>query len=72
MKIMKDKSKKIRSKGRMDADNRWWLAELLPTDCEKDWLNAAWEVAMQKWCDRLEEMNRKDKRRKMEDLHQQR
>ena len=23
------------SKGRMDAENRWWVAELLAADCEK-------------------------------------
>ena len=28
MKIMKDLIKKIRSKGRMDAENRWWVTEL--------------------------------------------
>ena len=27
MKIMKDMTKKIRSKSRMDAENRWWVAE---------------------------------------------
>ena len=32
MKIMKDMVKKIRSEGRMDAENRWWLAELLAAD----------------------------------------
>ena len=39
---------KIRSKERMDADNRWWVAELLAADCEKAWLNAGWEDTMQK------------------------
>ena len=28
--------RKIRSKGRMDAENRWWVAELLAADCEKN------------------------------------
>ena len=32
MKIMKDVTKKIRSKGRMDAKNRWWVTELLAAD----------------------------------------
>ena len=40
MKIMKDLTKKIRLKGRMDAGNRWCVAELLAADCEKAWLNA--------------------------------
>ena len=58
---------KIRSKERMDADNRWWVAELLAADCEKAWLNAGWEDTMQKTCyDWLEEMKKKDERKKME------
>ena len=32
MVIMKDLKKKIRSKGRMDAKSRWWVAELLAAD----------------------------------------
>ena len=28
MKVMKGMLMKIRSKGRMDAENRWWVAEL--------------------------------------------
>ena len=35
MAIMKDLIKKIRSKGSMDAQNRWWVAEMLAEDCEK-------------------------------------
>ena len=35
MVIMGDLIRKIRSKGRMDGKNRWWVAELLATDCEK-------------------------------------
>ena len=35
MKVMKDMTKKIRSKGRIDAENRWWVTELLAADCEK-------------------------------------
>ena len=40
MKIMKDVTKKIRSKGRMDAENRWWVTELLAADCEKAWIQS--------------------------------
>ena len=29
MKVMKDMTRKIGSKGRMDAENRWWIADLL-------------------------------------------
>ena len=33
---MKDLIKKIRSRGRMDAENRCWVSELLAAaDCEK-------------------------------------
>ena len=35
MKDMKDMTKKIRSKERMDAANRQWVAELQAADCEK-------------------------------------
>ena len=37
MKVMKDMTGKIRSKGRMDAENR--VADLLTADCEKAWLH---------------------------------
>ena len=40
-------AKKITSKGRIDADSRWWVAELL-ADCEKAWLQPGWEDIMQK------------------------
>ena len=33
MNVMKDMTKKIRSKGRMDAENPMWVAELLVADC---------------------------------------
>ena len=39
MAIMKDLIKKTISTGRMDAKNRWWVAELLAKDCEKAWAN---------------------------------
>ena len=40
MAIIQDLTRKIRSKGRMDAKNRWWVAELLAADCEKAWIHA--------------------------------
>ena len=39
MAIMKDLIKKNRSKGRMDAKNRWWVSELQAKDCEKAWIH---------------------------------
>ena len=47
MVIMKDLIRKIRSKGRMDAENRWWVAELLAKDCEKAWIHTGWEDTVQ-------------------------
>ena len=32
---MRDEARKIRSKGGLDAENRWWVSELLAEDCEK-------------------------------------
>ena len=71
MKIMKDMTRKIRSKGRMEAENRWWIAELLAADCEKAWLHPEEEETMQKWYIWLEN-EKEDDNRKMEELHQQR
>ena len=48
MKVMKDMTKKIRSKGRMDVDKRWWVAELLEADCEKALLHPGEEETVQK------------------------
>ena len=70
MAIMKDLLKKITSKGRMDAKNRWWVTEILATDCEKAWTHTGWEDAVQKWCEWLENMKRKDEKEKMEEMHQ--
>ena len=70
MKMMKDMTKKIRSKGRRDADNRWWVSELLAADCEKACRQAGREETMQKWCDRVGQMKKKDEKEKMEEMHQ--
>ena len=64
--------KKIGSQGRMDAENRWSVAELLAADCEKAWLHPGEEEAMQKWYVWLETLKKEDEKRKMEELHQQR
>ena len=40
--------KKIKSKGRMDARNRWWVTEIFATDCAKAWIHSQWEDTMQK------------------------
>ena len=49
LKVMKDMTKKIRSKGRMDASDSWWVSELLAADCEKAWLPPQqWHVWLEK------------------------
>ena len=58
MKIVKDLTKKIRLKGRMDAKSRRWVSELLAADCEKEWIHPGWEDTMQKWCEWLEKMKK--------------
>ena len=60
----------IRSKGRMEAENRWWVSELLGTDCEKAWTHTGWEDTLQKWFYWLEEMKKKDDKAKMGEMHQ--
>ena len=47
-KVMKNMMKKIRSKGRVDAENRWWVAELLAADCEKGWSSQKWHKWLEK------------------------
>ena len=66
--VMKDLIKTIRSKGSMDAKNRWWVSELLAKDCGKAWTHTGWEDTMQKWYEWLEHMKKKDG--KMEEMHQ--
>ena len=64
MAIMKDLMKKMRSEGRMDAKNRWWVTEILATDCEKVRIHAGWEDAIQKWHELLQYMKKKDEKDK--------
>ena len=71
MKIRKDLTKKIRSKGRMDAENRLWVTDLLAADCEEVWIHPGWEDTKQKWCEWLEKVNKEDEKKKMEEMHQQ-
>ena len=48
MVIMKHLIRNIRSKERMDAKNRWWVAEVLAADSETAWIHTGWEDTMQK------------------------
>ena len=61
---MKDLIKKIRPKGRMDAENRWWVAELFAKDCERAWTHTGFEDTMQKWYEWLEHMKKQDEKGK--------
>ena len=70
MAIMKDLIKKIRPKGRMDAENRWWVSELLAADSEKARIHSRWEDTMQKWYEWVDHMKKKDEKEKMEEVHQ--
>ena len=48
MAIIEDLIRNIRSKGRMNAKNRWCVSELLAADCEKGWIHTGWEDTTQK------------------------
>ena len=56
---------KIRSKGRMDAERRWWLTELPAAVCEKAWLHPGEEETMHKWYAWWVKMKKEDEKRKM-------
>ena len=60
---MKDPVRKIRSKGSMVAESRWWVTELLAADCEKAWIHPGWEDTMQKVYEWLEKMNKEDEKK---------
>ena len=70
MAIMTDLRNKIRSKGSMDAKNRWWVSELLAKDCEKACIPTGWEDTMQKRNEWLENIKKQDEKSKMEEMHQ--
>ena len=71
MKLMKDFTKKIRSRGWMNAKNRWWVADLLAANCEKAWPHSVEETKMQGWFSWLEDLKKKDEKKQMEEMHQQ-
>ena len=68
--IVEGLTKKIRSRGRMDAKNRWWVADLLSKDCEKAWTHTGWDDTMQTWYEWLEYIKKEDEKEKMEEMHQ--
>ena len=44
---MKTMTRKFKAKGRMDANNSWWVSALLAADCENAWFHPEWEDTMQ-------------------------
>ena len=48
----------------MDAQNPWWVSELLAEDCEKAWTHTGWEETKHKWCGWSEHMKKKDEKEK--------
>ena len=64
MKVIKDVTKQIRSKGRMEAESRWWVTELVVADCEKAWHHPGCEDTKQKWSESLKEIEKKDEKGK--------
>ena len=50
MKIVTDMIRRIKAKGSMDANNSWWVSELLAAACKKKaWLHHEWEDTLQQW-----------------------
>ena len=46
----------------MDANNSWWVNELLATNCEKAWLHPGWEDTLLRRYNWLYEMTKRRKR----------
>ena len=65
MKVRTEITKNIKSKVRLDANNSWWVSELLAADCKTAWLHPEWEGTMLRWYGWLPEI-KKDEEKKME------
>ena len=61
--------KKIRSKERKDAKNRWFVSDLLAEDCEKSMDTHRMGRCMHTWYKWLEYMKKEDEKEKMEEMH---
>ena len=66
MKVMTDVTKKIKSKGRMDATDSWWVSQLLAADCKKSVAPPMMDT-VRRWYDRLYEMKKKDEEKARQD-----
>ena len=69
MQVMTDMTKKIKSKGRKEVKNSWWVSELLAADCQTAWLHPGWEDTLLQWCNCMFEM-KKDEGKRMAVEHQ--
>ena len=69
MKIMTGVQRNIKATGRMDANNSWWVSELLPLIAKKKktWLHPLWKDTMQQWYRWLHEMMKDEEQRKEEE-----
>ena len=70
MKTGTDRTRKIKAKGRMDANNGWWVSELLAADCKKAWLNPESENTMQHGYSWLHKTKKKGEEKRKEEEHQ--
>ena len=52
--------KKIKAKGRMDANTGWWVSELLAADRQKVLFYPGWEDTVLPWYSWLYEITKKD------------
>ena len=46
MMVKNDMTLEIKAEGTMDANNNWWVSDLLASDCEKPWFHAGLEDTM--------------------------
>ena len=56
-------TKKIKSKGRVDANHSSWVSELLAADCKKATLHPQWEDTMLIWYNWQYDMKKDEEKR---------
>ena len=49
MEVMKRMIERIRAKGRISSQVRWWVSEWIAEDCDSTWLNPEGEEVMMSW-----------------------
>ena len=63
MKVITEMTKNITSKGRTDANNIWWVSELLAAESKQAWLRPGWENTVWQWHNWLFEMKKGEEKR---------